>query len=166
MHFLLFIVLMQSQSSARPTVNLMTPHSSTQTVKPSIGKQQQTNIHLAPSSPVYQNRTTPGLGIDSDIRTSLQIEQQLGGQIQAMDEVQAKVSTLEGYREKVDRPDIDGLKESRRKVESAWSIIGTVVATLFATLIFLFGKFYKIVWSDSIIPRLRKALLHQPRSEV
>jgi hypothetical protein len=163
MHLILLLVLANPQAPAKPPINLLAHHGSTPTVSQPANAEGRPSVRLSLPHPYP---TTPNLSLDSDIQTHMQIERDLGGQIEAMYDLKSKVSTLETDREKIDRPDIDGLKESRNHIVWTWGILVTIFGTIFGTIFFLASKFYNVIWADSIKPRLRKALIDPDLSEL
>src|SRR5207248_9649956 len=110
-------------------------------VVPQITNPQTTSVPRATQRPLAlptapATSTIPGLNFESGIN----IGEQLGSQSESVGEIKAQVAQLKDLRERNDRPDIDGLKESRTHVEWTLSILGTVLATAFG-IVWSFRRF-------------------------
>ena len=60
-----------------------------------------------------------------------EIGRDIGGEAELVGELRSEVKTLQGDREKLDRPDIDGLKLSRTYFTWMVSVIAFVCGTVF-----------------------------------
>ena len=101
-----------------------------------------------------KTNTTPNLNPNEEL-IHINMEKDISGQGEAVGELKEKVRGLEDKREKIDRPDIDSLKETKTYFIWIWGILGTIATTLMAVLY----KFGPVIWRDSIKPRLRRALI-------
>ena len=141
MYALLLIVFLQAQ---RPP-DIASPH--TPTISP---QKEARQVQLAPPTKI----TTPHLNPESELMTHYQMGVEVGAQRETTSELKYKVAELEEKREKIDRPDINSLKDSRNHIIWTSSVLGTVFVTIGGILI----GFKKIIWDDIIKPRLRKEL--------
>jgi hypothetical protein len=118
----------------------------------SVQTPSATPIHTQEIAGV-KTKTTPTLSLDSEV-IHAEMERDIGGQGEAIGELKSEVSSLEGNREKIDRPDIDDLKLSRTHFE--WIVAG--MALIVGTIWFLYERYKMIIWNDVIRPRLLRAL--------
>lgn len=105
-------------------------------------------------------QTAPSLSPYSE-PTPYEIGREMGGQNEALGELRSRVGTLEKDRRTVDRPDINSLKTSRSYF--VWS--GSILSTILATVAGLLWYFRKIIWKDSIRPRLAKEIDKELRAK-
>lgn len=148
MYALIIVLLLQvQQNKQKGSVDFTAPQT-----KSVLSKEAERPMGQILTAPL--KNTTPQLTVESAMMAVYGIGVDIGGQRQSIYELQTKVSGLENNREKVDRPDIESLKSTRTHIGWTTSILGTVLATVFG----LAWGFRKVIWQDSIKPRLRKEL--------
>ena len=146
--YILFIALILQGKPQAPRITVPTAPRTVSTQSPN--PHQMPPIDLTNSA----NKTVPTLGPTSEELIHIKMAQDISGQGEALGDLKGKVSSLEDKREKVDRPDIDSLKESRNHIEWTWGILATVFCTLGATVWY----FKKIIWADILRPRLAREI--------
>jgi hypothetical protein len=134
---------------------IQAPHQITIPSAPvTVTRQSTEDAHpKAPQILTPVTKTIPAASAEEMIH--LNMEKDISGQGEALGQLKEKVGALEGKRENTDRPDIDGLKESRTYFLWIWGFITTVAATILG----IYLRYGNMIWTDSIKPRLRRALV-------
>lgn len=143
MHVLLIVMFLLAQESHRP---ITAPNAPPSIQRGASYQPAVPNIHHV------QTDTTPDLNADAEIHA--QMERDIGSQGEAIGQLQSDVTSLKDKREKIDRPDIDSLEDSRSHLYWTWSILTAVIATAVAFLWFLRGA----IWRGLIRPNLAREI--------
>lgn len=144
MHILILAILLQAQSP-RNSINLTRPQNTV--VTSGLVARNKTKPPLI-TSPAPE-RTMPSLTPESEIHA--QMEHEIGGQQQALDDLRSSVGILKLDRENEDRPEIKDLQSFRDHV--LWT--SSLASTVFFILGALIWKLRRIIWTENLKPRVR-----------
>jgi hypothetical protein len=120
-----------------------------------FGAGHETASRSHPADKKTGNITTPELNQNSP-ETPYEMGRDIGGQAESIGGIKQSVKDLQDKREKIDRPDIDDLKQSRNHIEWTSSILVSVLSTLIVVLWY----FKRIIWHEILIPRISRVLSH------
>jgi hypothetical protein len=144
MHIFLLVILFQVKQTQNTSVDITSPQVHSVRALPQKS---------APNLSKPEANSTPTLTPETALH--LEMEREIGGQEEAVGNLNARVGALEEKRDNHDRPDIDTLKTSRLHVLWTLTMLGTVIATIVGAIL----KFKEIIWSDIIRPRLKREII-------
>lgn len=130
--------------------------STTTTVSPTAKSGAIKSSVQAPPLTGHETSTTPDIGDPFAQETHAQMERDIGTQGSDIGHLRSDVEHLQKQREDPDRKDLDSLIKYRDNFTLICSVLATVIGTLSAVLLFLYGKFGNVVWEDSVRPRLKR----------